>query len=1222
MGNLYYTMKNTYPCLFFFLFFAFSSFAQQNFKLNAPSARFPVHLSQNEQEIHICGLQLGQLYEISAQADGESCEILLKNQLTIKPILQFVANSTCQTLTVKKQCSPKIDAFISVSILNATSTPIDQPEANLDVTVGVSADELIQGVLIGNNCSINLNVQKHGEDVQFGTFTNGTASIGFNDGIIISTGHIDNAVGPNNSGSQGTNVPNNNTDADLAGAVSNSIYDAAVLEFDFTPVSDQIEFEYVFASEEYCEFVNKDYNDVFGFFISGPGIVGTQNIARVPSTGEVVSIDNINHLKNSAFFNPNSSSCGGTTNISDIQFDGFTTPLTASATVIPCETYHIKLAIADVGDGIYDSAVFLKAGSFNAGDLVQVTPTSNILQTQSSLEGCDNGYLVFDRSCSNDMNQPLTLLIKVLPSSTATAGIDYLALPTSITIPAGVTSDSIPVFAIDDGIAEGDETINIEVTGQYPCYKPTATITISDKIIIQATGIDTSLCENTVATFQPTIQGGIGSFSYAWSTGDSTAMLSQNFSSGELITCTVTDACNNQSQADFDIAVIPTATGTINGDGTLCDANSTATINLAFTGAPPWEVTVEKDGAVHFTKQYNTPTSNFDVNQSGKYTIQSISSYGCAGNTVGEAKIENTTLSATISSTDVLCFGQQNGAITVAPSNGTTPYSYNWSTSASDTTHTITQIPSGNYVVTVTDNDGCTTEQSVQINEPDALIFSITEVQHVNCFSPQGGFVNTQTIGGTTPYQYTWSNGTSNPNIQNLSEGMIMGAVADGHGCKDTIEMIILGDFEQPITSIVPADTLNCDQTKIQLSGLGTSNGSNFTYQWTTPDGQITLGATTLSPTINKNGTYVLETSNIINGCTSSESILVPIDTTSPPVNAGPTFALNCTDTSTIIGTPNPATNLQYAWSSTDGHFQGDITLPQTIVDAPGQYNLLVTNVLNGCTAIDEVAITEISTHPNQATITSFDPTCLEHDGRISVFDIRGGTPPYLISYDGGQTFYDTTEINTLSYGEYDIVIQDIYGCEYHQKATLYAPIKPTLNVVPNYFIGLGDSIQLETHASVLASNLDSVIWTPMPDTACINCLTPFAKPLVTTEYAITIIDNQHCEASAKIMVMVQDPDVYIPNVFSPQGAVQGNWSFTIFANPLRIKAIKELQIFDRWGNHIFTQKEFAPNNMTLGWDGQYRDKKAPAGVYIYSAEIEFINGKRKLYSGDVTLIR
>ena len=120
----------------------------------------------------------------------------------------------------------------------------------------------------------------------------------------------------------------------------------------------------MFGSEEYPEYANSSFNDVFGFFLSGPGIAGiftnnARNIATLPETNQFVSINNVNHINNSQFYINNS---GGLT----IQYDGFTTVLKANATVIPGETYHIKLAIADVSDNIYDSGVCIKAGSFSS----------------------------------------------------------------------------------------------------------------------------------------------------------------------------------------------------------------------------------------------------------------------------------------------------------------------------------------------------------------------------------------------------------------------------------------------------------------------------------------------------------------------------------------------------------------------------------------------------------------------------------------------------------------------------------------------------------------------------------------------------------------------------------------------------------------------------------------------------------------------------------------
>jgi len=129
----------------------------------------------------------------------------------------------------------------------------------------------------------------------------------------------------------------------------------------------------VFGSEEYLEWVGGGFNDVFGFFISGPGITGTfsggsANIALVPSTTIPISIDTVNNVSNSAYYVNNGTGATPLVN-GTIQYDGFTTVIHALANVQCGQTYHIKLAIANVGDNSYDSAVFLEANSFNTTPL-------------------------------------------------------------------------------------------------------------------------------------------------------------------------------------------------------------------------------------------------------------------------------------------------------------------------------------------------------------------------------------------------------------------------------------------------------------------------------------------------------------------------------------------------------------------------------------------------------------------------------------------------------------------------------------------------------------------------------------------------------------------------------------------------------------------------------------------------------------------------------------
>ncbi len=255
--------------------------------------------------------------------------------------------------------------------------------AQLTVDGSLTPEQLVRDVLLGGGVDVFNVVYTGGTDPinpAIGTFDGtGAPDLGINQGIIMTSGSIMNAPGPNNqSGATfGNGVPGDPNLDDLIPGFSS--YDASVIEFDFVPIFDNISFNYVFGSEEYQEFVCSEFNDVFGFFVSGPGITGTINIARLPGSGDAVAINTVNNgsfgewgttpgpfdpcpPQNPAFYVDNDvyGSPG-------IQYDGFTTVLTAVLdNLIPCEIYHIKLAIADAGDDALDSGIFLESGSFTS----------------------------------------------------------------------------------------------------------------------------------------------------------------------------------------------------------------------------------------------------------------------------------------------------------------------------------------------------------------------------------------------------------------------------------------------------------------------------------------------------------------------------------------------------------------------------------------------------------------------------------------------------------------------------------------------------------------------------------------------------------------------------------------------------------------------------------------------------------------------------------------
>ena len=230
----------------------------------------------------------------------------------------------------------------------------------------LTPSQLVQNVLVGQGVT-PLNIKFNGTFVdalavkdQVGKFTTNfnPTNLGLNEGVIMTTGKAIGALGPNSVGNfTNPSVTPVEGDADLALLSGKTIRTKAILEFDFYATGLVLNFDFVFGSDEYPEWVNTAFNDVFGFFLSGPGITGpysnnSKNIALVPNTNIGVSIDNVNAGSNSNWFVTNTQQ--------HVQYDGFTKPIRATSALQCGGLYHIKLAIANAGDNAYDSGVFLK----------------------------------------------------------------------------------------------------------------------------------------------------------------------------------------------------------------------------------------------------------------------------------------------------------------------------------------------------------------------------------------------------------------------------------------------------------------------------------------------------------------------------------------------------------------------------------------------------------------------------------------------------------------------------------------------------------------------------------------------------------------------------------------------------------------------------------------------------------------------------------------------
>lgn len=330
-------------------------------------------------------------------------------------------------------------------------------------------------------------------------------------------------------------------DPDLNAISTNTITNGAILEFDFIPSGDSLVFNYMFASAEYPTYVCSGFNDVFGFFISGPGISGPYsngavNIALVPGTNVPVAINTVNSgvagsagsPATCAAQDPNwtSNSIYYTTayaNYSGEFYNGGTVALPALVGLQCGQTYHIKLAVSNVGDTALDSGVYIEGNSFtsNAVEIAIATVTGDT----TVYEGCTDADLMFIRPGSQTSD---TLIVNYSVTGTATSGLDYPPIPNPVTFYPGDDTVTLNVSPIADGIPDDNEYITITAITVSPCGDTlisTGTLYFRDSLPMPITEPDPVLLCKTDDSVQVTVSstGGFQPYTYDWSDGQTGA---------------------------------------------------------------------------------------------------------------------------------------------------------------------------------------------------------------------------------------------------------------------------------------------------------------------------------------------------------------------------------------------------------------------------------------------------------------------------------------------------------------------------------------------------------------------------------------------------------------------------------------------------------------------------------------------------------------------------
>jgi len=252
-----------------------------------------------------------------------------------------------------------------------------------------------------------------------------------------------------------------------------------------------------------------------------------------------------------------------------------------------------------------------------------------------------------------------------------------------------------------------------------------------------------------------------------------------------------------------------------------------------------------------------------------------------------------------LESNDLSCFEANDGAATVSASGGTGSFTYEWSNDS--TTASISNLSIGRYIVTATDSQGGTGTAAVTINQPSEILTSIDNIVHISCNEPIGSATLSIT-GGVEPYTYLWST-DSTTSMVNLPAGTHRVTVTDANQCTSIDSVTINEDSREPIAFAGLDRLITCAATNtetVQLDAFNTTTGTGVTYLWTTPDGNIVSGQSTLLPIVDATGTYVLTVTNGINGCTARDTIVVTFNTQLPNANAGSDQVIDCAN-STVL---------------------------------------------------------------------------------------------------------------------------------------------------------------------------------------------------------------------------------------------------------------------------------------------------------------------------------
>lgn len=823
----------------------------------------------------------------------------------------------------------------------------------------------------------------------------------------------------------------------------------------------------------------------------------------------------------------------------------------------------------------------------------------------------------------------------------------------------------------------GAGTYTVTVTDSQNCTAETSiTITQPDSLEVTLTPTDALCAGATDGNIVVEVIGGTGNYTYLWS-DNSTGNDLQNIGAGDYC-LTVTDANGCETIACTTLDAPETIMiDALSSTPVRCFGGNTGTATVNPSGGSGTYTYIWDDPLGQFTQ---TATSL----PAGQYGVTVTDENGCTVSGQIEV-LESDLITIEPTLVDVACFDEATGSISIAVEGGETPYDFNWSNNATtnvlenltagiysltltdandclmeldytieqpnmplevevqqsyegcygEATAEATATASGGtgmydfswsdgqsgfvamgldtleVTVTVIDENGCEAQTSIIPSDFDPIMANVIPV-FPSCFGYSDGRLginNIQGGAGILPedYDYNWNNGQDGLIADNLSgDRSYVVTITDIIGCQTVVSTFL--PQPDPITYETDSTDVLCFAGSDGTATIFNIQGSNpgYTVSWgNSANNQVGATATGLAT-----GTYTATITDAQN-CMESATVTVLQPTALEIQLSGQNNQCFGDSEGQIATAVNGGVGgYSYSWS-TGADISKIAGLPS------GVYQVTLTDA-NGCQLVASTEL--IDPEPVMAVLTPQDVSCNgSRDGRIQVA-VEGGTPPYRYSLDN-KTFNGASNIVGLVAGQYDVFVQDAFGCMFTERVFIEEPPTFVVDAGDDQTLVLGDSIQLAADAVNDRGEVTYVWSAPYFGTlSCNECPDPWVVTQNTITYELYGIDSLGCEATDRITIFIQKPRVVaVPTGFTPNG---DNINDRLIVHGQEGTRILSFQIFDRWGELLYETGDFEVNNEVFGWDGSFRGEMVNSGVYIWYVEAEYIDGARELFRGQTTVIR